>query len=302
MPWLKRLSEGLSKSRDALHVRLGDLLGRGPDLDAEFWEELEEALILSDVGVLASTEIVERLKAKATRLGLADSTAIVAHLVSSLADEFTEADGDLLCAPVTILMVGVNGSGKTTTIGKLAKMAVDQGSSVLLGSADTFRAAATEQLEIWAQRADVDLISRFQGGDPASVAFDTVAAANERGIDLTLIDTAGRLHTSADLMQELKKIQGVTRRKSIAPVRTLLVIDATTGQNGLTQAREFHAALDLDGVILTKLDGTARGGIAVAISRELRLPILKVGMGERIEDLSPFDSVQFAEALVGPVR
>jgi len=196
-------------------------------------------------------------------------------------------------------MVGINGTGKTTSTGKLAKQAVDEGKKVILGSADTFRAAAAEQLDIWAERAGVDIVRRERGTDPASVCYATVEAAEEMGADLALIDTAGRLHTSPDLMRELEKVQRVTRDKSIAPTFTVLVIDATTGQNGLVQAREFNKLLSVDALILTKLDGTAKGGIAVAIARELKVPIVRIGVGESIDDLRPFEPREFAKALIG---
>ena len=199
---------------------------------------------------------------------------------------------------MTVLVVGVNGAGKTTTVGKLAKQAKESGRAVVLGSADTYRAAAVEQLDVWAERADVPVVRRERGADPAAVAFDTVVKAEELSADLTLIDTAGRLHTSADLMRELVKVKRVTENRSKPPVKTLLVLDATTGQNGLVQAREFGSALDVDGIIVTKLDGTAKGGIAVAIARELQIPILRIGVGESIEDLKPFVAREFARALV----
>jgi fused signal recognition particle receptor len=215
--------------------------------------------------------------------------------------------------PVCVLFVGINGSGKTTTVGKLAKDGVDNGRAVLLGSADTFRAAAIEQLDVWAERAGVPVIKRQRGADPASVSFEVVERAEQRGADLILIDTAGRLHTSDDLMRELEKVVKVTQKRAAEfrntageqrslPVRTVLVLDATTGQNGLSQAREFNRALDLDGVIVTKLDGTAKGGIAVAVSHELGLPVLRIGVGERIEDLRPFEPEDFARALIGDTR
>ncbi|HET6497664.1 MAG TPA: signal recognition particle-docking protein FtsY, partial [Coriobacteriia bacterium] len=200
---------------------------------------------------------------------------------------------------VVVIVVGVNGVGKTTTIGKLAAQAVKEGRTVLLGSADTYRAAAVEQLDVWAERADVPVVRRERGSDPAAVAFDTVRRANETRPDLTLIDTAGRLHTSADLMRELQKLQRIAVRESAAPVRSVLVMDATTGQNGLAQAREFNTVLALDGLILTKLDGTAKGGIAVAITRELGIPIVRIGVGEGIDDLKPFVPLEFARALAG---
>jgi fused signal recognition particle receptor len=196
------------------------------------------------------------------------------------------------------MMVGVNGTGKTTSVGKIAKAESDAGRSVLLGSADTFRAAAAEQLDVWAARAEVPVIRRDRGADPASVAFDAVAEGERLGADMVIIDTAGRLHTSKDLMRELQKVQRVTRDRSKHPVRTVLVMDATTGQNGLVQAREFHAALTVDAIVLTKLDGTAKGGVAVAISRELGLPIVRIGVGESLEDLRAFDPLVFARVLV----
>ena len=228
-----------------------------------------------------------------------DAAAVIAALGTQIAAEFPDdAEDPLSLSPVTVLVVGVNGTGKTTTVGKLAKQAVDAGRRVMLGSADTFRAAASEQLDVWAQRAGVPVVRRDRGADPAAVAFDAVAQAESTGADLTLIDTAGRLHTSADLMRELVKVKRVTENRSKPPVKVLLVMDATTGQNGLAQAREFHAALSVDAIALTKLDGTAKGGIAVAIRRELGIPIARIGVGEGIDDLRPFVADEFARALV----
>jgi fused signal recognition particle receptor len=298
-PWYRRLSEGLSRSREALGGQLNVLLRRGPELDEQFWSDLEDTLIAADMGFTATVDIVERLRREAAAKALPDAEAVISALGDQIAAEFLVDWSDpLLLSPVTILMVGVNGTGKTTTVGKLAKQGVDEGRSVMLGSADTFRAAASEQLDVWAERANVPVVRRDRGADPAAVAFDTVARAEEVGADLTLIDTAGRLHTSADLMRELAKVKRVTENRSSAPVKTLLVMDATTGQNGLVQAREFNAALSLDALILTKLDGTAKGGIAVAVSRELGLPIVRIGVGEGIDDLRPFVAAQFARALV----
>lgn len=298
MPWYRRLADGLSKSRDRLGEQLNVLLRRGPDLDDEFWNDLEDALISADIGVTATTEIVDGLRGEATRKALPDAEAVLARLVERIAEEFPRGGNVFAETPVTVLMVGVNGTGKTTSVGKLAKQVTDEGRSVILGSADTFRAAAAEQLDVWAERAAVPVVRRDRGADPGAVAFDTVERAEAEGADLALIDTAGRLHTSADLMRELVKVQRVTVNRSAAPVRTVLVMDATTGQNGLAQAREFNAALGIDGIILTKLDGTAKGGIAVAIARELQVPILYVGVGEALEDLRPFDAEDFARALV----
>lgn len=299
-PWFRRLTDGLTKSRERLGEQLNVLLRRGPDLDEEFWSDLEDTLLASDMGVSATMDIVGSLRHEAAAKALPDAVAVIDHLAEKIAGEFaSDVDDPLSASPVTVLVVGVNGTGKTTTVGKLAKQGTDEGRTVMLGSADTFRAAASEQLDIWATRASVPIVRRDRGADPAAVAFDTVVAAEERNADLTLIDTAGRLHTSADLMRELQKVQRVVANRSKPPVKVLLVMDATTGQNGLTQAREFDSALDVDAIALTKLDGTAKGGIAVAISRELGIPIVRIGFGEGIEDLRPFDSRDFARALVG---
>ena len=297
-PWFRRLADGLTKSRERLGEQLNVLLNRGPNLDDEFWADLEDALIAADIGFTATTEIVDSLRDESARKALPDAAAVIDLLVERIAAEFKPGEDVFALAPVTILMVGVNGTGKTTSVGKLAKQAVDSGRSVMLGSADTFRAAAAEQLDVWAQRAKVPVVRRDRGADPAAVAFDTVVAAEKAGADLTLIDTAGRLHTSAELMRELQKVMRVTENRSAPPVKTVLVMDATTGQNGLAQAREFNAALGVDGIVLTKLDGTAKGGIAVAISRELQIPILRIGIGEGLEDLRPFDPDVFARALI----
>jgi fused signal recognition particle receptor len=328
MGFFSRISEGLTRSRNKFKEQMNVLLDRGPKLDEEFWENLEEALILSDVGPAAAMDIVSRLRDRATRLALPDAYAVLDYLNDEMAAQFapdehnilgygqnaqSEEDGEDADAlqdennadevdnaqGAVILFVGINGTGKTTTVGKLAKEAKENGRNVILGSADTFRAAAIEQLEVWAKRADVEIVQRERGADPASVAFATLERAEETGADLVLIDTAGRLHTSDDLMRELKKVVDVTRRRSTLPVYTVLVIDATTGQNGLVQAREFDRALDLDAIILTKLDGTAKGGIALAVSHELNLPIIKIGVGEAIDDLRDFDAHEFVRALVG---
>jgi fused signal recognition particle receptor len=298
-PWYRRLSEGLARSRDQLGGQLNVLLRRGPDLDDEFWSDLEDTLIASDMGLTATTEIVERLRDSAARKALPDAEAVLAELGDQIASEFPHPSAGIFDEPpVTVLVVGVNGTGKTTTVGKLARQAKDAGMSVLLGSADTYRAAATEQLDVWAERAGVPVVGRERGADPAAVAFDTVARADSEDADVALIDTAGRLHTSLDLMRELQKVDKVTRSRSRAPVRVLLVIDATTGQNGLVQAREFDSALTVDAIALTKLDGTAKGGIAVAIARELGIPISWIGIGEGVDDLRPFVPEEFSAALV----
>lgn len=297
-PWLRRLADGLSKSRERLSEQLNVLLDRGPGLDEAFWTDLEDTLIAGDLGVTATTEIVSALRDTAIRRALPDANAVVELLIERIAAEFPPVPDLFGDPPVTILVVGVNGTGKTTSVGKLAKSLKDSGASVLLGSADTFRAAASEQLDIWAERAGVAIIRRDRGADPAAVAFETLERAEADSIDVTLIDTAGRLHTSPDLMRELQKVQRVVAKRATSPVRTVLVMDATTGQNGLVQAREFHNALRLDGIVLTKLDGTSKGGIAVAVARELGLPIVAIGVGERVEDLREFNAEQFARALI----
>lgn len=300
MGFFDRISEGLARSRDKFKEQMNVLLDRGPDLDDEFWDGLEETLILSDVGALAASSIVENLRDQATRKALPDAYAVLDMLNEQIASTFTEGGEEVFGGdPALVLFVGINGTGKTTTVGKLAKEASDAGRNVILGSADTFRAAAIEQLEVWARRADVEVVERERGSDPASVCYATIERAEETGADLVLIDTAGRLHTSADLMRELEKVVNVVRKRSQLPVYTVLVIDATTGQNGLQQAREFNNALSLDGIVVTKLDGTAKGGIALAVSHELELPVLKIGVGEGMDDLKDFDPHDFARALVG---
>ncbi len=300
MGFFDRVNEGLSRSRTKFRESMNVLLDRGPNLDEEFWDGLEETLILSDIGMQAADEIVSNLRDKATRQALPDAYAVLDMLNDEIAETFTEGGTEILESDqALILFVGINGTGKTTTVGKIAKEQTDAGRQVILGSADTFRAAAIEQLEVWARRAGVEMVTRERGSDPASVCYDTIERAEQTNADLVLIDTAGRLHTSTDLMRELEKVVNVVRKRSKLPVYTVLVIDATTGQNGLQQAREFNRALDLDALIMTKLDGTAKGGIALAVSHELELPIIKIGVGEGIDDLRDFDAHDFAYALVG---
>ena len=300
MGFFDKISAGLTRSRDKFKESMNVLLDRGPDLDEDFWDGLEETLILSDIGGAAAMDIVEKLRDQATRKALPDAYAVLDLLNDQIAATFTEGGSEILGGdPALVLFVGINGTGKTTTVGKIAKEQTDAGRGVILGSADTFRAAAIEQLEVWARRAGVEMVTRERGSDPASVCYDTIERAEAAGSDLVLIDTAGRLHTSADLMRELEKVVSVVRKRAKMPVYTVLVIDATTGQNGLQQAREFNRALDLDALIVTKLDGTAKGGIALAVSHELELPIVKIGVGEGIDDLRDFDAHDFASALIG---
>jgi fused signal recognition particle receptor len=287
-----RLRDSLAKSRRALTEQL--VLAAFDPADDEAWERLEEALIAADVGVRSTAEIVQRLEARGEVSDL--TPALVEEVAALLGDP---GRLDLSGSPSVILVVGVNGTGKTTTIGKLAQALREHGRSVLLAAADTFRAAAEEQLEIWAERAGADFVGGRRGADPGSVAFDAIDAARSRGRDVVIVDTAGRLHTQANLMQELAKVRRVIAGKLPgAPHETLLVIDATTGQNGVQQARMFGEAVEVTGVVLTKLDGSARGGIAVAIANELDLPVKLVGVGERLDDLRPFDPLDFSRALL----
>ena len=287
-----RMRESLAKSRRALTAELASAAFDASD-DAA-WERLEEALIMSDVGVPATAELVRRLEAR----------GITGELDEALVEEIEAVFGDpptlaLSAKPSVILVVGVNGTGKTTTIGKLARKLSEHGRSVLVGAADTFRAAAEEQLEIWAERARADFVGAPRGADPAAVAFDAVEAAKARGHDVAIVDTAGRLHTQSSLMAELEKVRRVLEsRVEGAPHETLLVVDATTGQNGLQQAKLFGETAGVTGVALTKLDGSARGGVAIAIAVELGLPVKLVGVGEGVDDLRPFDAADYARALI----
>ena len=299
MGLFSRFTEGLTKSRESFREDINLLLNRGPKVDEEFWEGLEETLILSDMGGYSAVSIVDKLRNESVRKGYRDAYDVLDALNETIANEFVEGGDEILGSDAIVLFVGVNGSGKTTTCGKIAKQAKDAGRTVILGSGDTFRAAAIEQLEVWAKRADVEIVSRERGSDPASVCYETIERGEQIGADLVLIDTAGRLHTSRDLMRELEKVVSVVRKRANLPVKLVLVIDATTGQNGLQQAREFNSALDLDGVIITKLDGTAKGGIAVAVAHYLNLPIVKLGVGEGLEDLKDFDAHEYAAGLVG---
>jgi fused signal recognition particle receptor len=287
-----RLRDSLSKSRRALTQQLA--VAAFDPADEEVWERLEEALIGADVGVPATAELVRRLEARGGMTSL--EQPLVEELTALLGEPGTM---NISARPTVVLVVGVNGTGKTTTIGKLAAKLAEHGHSVLLGAADTFRAAAEEQLEVWAKRAGADFVGSARGGDPAAVAYDAIEAASSRGRDVVIVDTAGRLHTQTNLMDELAKVRRVIAgRLEGAPHETLLVVDATTGQNGLQQARLFGDAVEVTGVALTKLDGSAKGGIAVAIAYELGLPVKLVGVGEGLDDLRPFDPVDFATALV----
>jgi fused signal recognition particle receptor len=296
----RRLRENLSKTREALGSEIQATLLAKPD--EHTWERLEEALITADVGAATTAAIVQTLEQEATAGGLTSGEQLSERLIELLAAAARSEDGriDIRAKPTVILTVGVNGTGKTTTIGKLAwHLREELGVSVLLGAADTFRAAATEQLEGWARRVGCEIVTGTEGSDPGSVAFEAVAQARSKGVDVVIVDTAGRLHTQDDLMGELTKIRRVIGRQlEGAPQETLLTVDATTGQNGLRQAQQFADAAGVSGIVLTKLDGTARGGIALAITRELGLPVKLIGIGEQVEDLRPFDPDDFARALL----
>ena len=296
MGFFDSLKQGLKRSREAIN----EIFYMGGEVDEQFWEDLEDTLVMGDMGAEVAMRVTDDLREQAARENLTRANQIRDALAERLAEEFPTAERDPFTdLPSCVLFVGINGAGKTTTVGKLAGRAHGAGVPCLIGGADTFRAAAIEQLEVWGRRAGVDVITRDRGADPASVCYEVVEEAEKRGSRLVLIDTAGRLHTSSDLMRELAKVVNVTRKRSGIPVSVVLVIDATTGQNGLNQAHEFNDALELDGLIVTKLDGTAKGGIALAISSQLGLPIYRIGVGETLDDLQTFDALDFCRALVG---
>lgn len=297
MGFMDNLRRGLERSRETLN----EIFYMGGEVTEDFWDDLEDTLVMGDMGAEVAIRVTDDLREQAARENLTRSDQLRRALIERLSREFPRASRDPFTdTPSIVLFVGINGAGKTTTVGKLAGRAKAEGSRVLIGGADTFRAAAIEQLEIWGERSGVEVITRERGADPASVCYDVIDETEKRGAELVLIDTAGRLHTSSDLMRELAKVVSVTRKRAgVTPVSVVLVIDATTGQNGLNQAKEFNDALDLDGLIVTKLDGTAKGGIALAISNQLNLPIYRIGVGEALDDLQTFDAHDFCEALVG---
>jgi fused signal recognition particle receptor len=298
----RRLRESLSKSRRALTEEISaSFFDR---IDEETWERLEEALIMADAGAPTTAAVVERLEHEVDSGAVpADGAAVRDRLIEILAEVAStgRAPIDLSGEPAVLMMVGVNGTGKTTTIGKVAwHLGQEMGLSVVLAAADTYRAAASEQLAEWARRAGAELVRGESGADPGSVAYDAISAARARGADVVIVDTAGRLHTQGNLMEELAKVRRVIAKQiPEAPHETLISIDATTGQNGLRQAKVFSEAIELDGVVLTKLDGTAKGGITLAIASELGIPVKLIGMGESLEDLRPFDPGDFSRALLG---
>jgi fused signal recognition particle receptor len=299
--FFRRLRENMRKTREALAAEVQATLFEG-DLDEETWERLEEALIYADVGARTTAEVVEKLEREAEEGELSGGEALTGRLAELLAELARTGDDkiDLRPEPTVILVVGVNGTGKTTTIGKLAwHLRNTLNRRVVIGAADTFRAAAVEQLERWGERAGVDVVKGPEGSDPGAVAFDAIARGREREADVVIIDTAGRLHTQTNLMEELTKVRRViAKQMPDAPHETLMTVDATTGQNGVRQAKLFGEAVGVTGIILTKLDGTAKGGIALAIANELGIPVKLIGIGEQLEDLRPFDADDFARALL----
>lgn len=305
----EKFKTGLTKTRKSFLDKIGDLLGTGRKIDEQLLTELEEIMLTADIGVVTTEQIIDKVRARAKKEGYEDAEDVYKLLKDEIHEimirsESAKADAeysiDEANKPHVILVIGVNGVGKTTTVGKLAHNYKLSGKEVVIGAADTFRAAANEQLEIWAQRADVDIVVRSHGADPASVAFDTINTAITQKKDVAIIDTAGRLHNKANLMSELGKISRVIKkRKEAAPDDVFLVLDATTGQNAILQAKEFTKVAPITGIILTKLDGTAKGGVVIPIANELKIPVRYIGVGEKIDDLQPFDPDFFIEAMFG---
>jgi fused signal recognition particle receptor len=306
---IQRLRETLTRTREGIVGKVARLVSTRTTIDEETLEGLEEILLGADVGTATVSHVIDAIRVRVKEEGLAESSALLPLLKDEIARQFAgngssqPFDPFALPAvrPWVIMVVGINGAGKTTSIGKLAHRYVRAGGRVMIAAADTFRAAANEQIGIWAERAGASLIQQKHGADPAAVAYDAVRAAASRGADIMIIDTAGRLHTKVNLMEELRKIKRVIQKHDpAAPHEVLLVLDASTGQNGMQQAKQFGASVGVTGLILTKLDGTAKGGIVLAISRELNIPVKFIGVGERIEDLQPFDRAAFVEALFAP--
>ncbi|EOS61604.1 signal recognition particle-docking protein FtsY [Anaerotruncus sp. X29] len=301
MGFFGKLAEGLKKTRESMTRAVDELLNSFTKIDESLFEELEETLILSDVGIVTAQSICAELRTRIKKRGITDAQE-VRGLIKEIVAEMLEGgqELDLSTKPSVILVIGVNGVGKTTTIGKLSANLKADGRQVLLGAADTFRAAAIEQLQVWADRAGVEMIRHDEGSDPAAVVYDAILAGKARGADVIICDTAGRLHNKKNLMDELSKISRVIQREAPGcATEVLLVLDATTGQNALNQARQFKEAAGITGIILTKLDGTARGGVVIGIKEELKVPIKYIGVGEQIDDLRPFDAKEFADALFG---
>ena len=301
MGFFGRLAEGLKKTRESMARKVDAIVNSFTKIDEELFEELEETLIMSDVGVATSAEICRRLRAAVKQRGVTDAAEVRELIKEIIADMLAGGEElSISTKPSIVLVIGVNGVGKTTTIGKLAASLKAQGRRVLLGAADTFRAAAIDQLQVWADRAGVEMVRQSEGADPAAVVFDAITAGRARGADVIICDTAGRLHNKKNLMDELSKISRVIQREAPGcDVEVLLVLDATTGQNALNQARQFKEAAGITGIILTKLDGTARGGVVIGIRQELEVPIKYIGVGEQVDDLRPFNAADFVDALFG---
>ena len=299
MGLFSKISNGLKKTRESFLGALGDVLGSFTKIDDDLFEELEEILVMADVGVKTAQDICSSLKDTVKKERITDPEQIKSLLKDIVANMISGGEElNITTKPSVVLVIGVNGAGKTTTIGKMAAQFKKDGKSVVLGAADTFRAAAIEQLDVWAQRAGVPIIKHNEGSDPASVVFDTIASGKSKGSDVIICDTAGRLHNKKNLMDELAKISRIVHRElPDSDVETLLVLDATTGQNAVNQAREFSKVADISGIVLTKLDGTARGGVVITIRNELNLPVKFIGVGEGIDDLQPFNAVQFTDGL-----
>ena len=295
----KKFGFGLKKTREGLDQKLEDVLGAYEEITDDLYDDLEEALIMADVGLTTATQVVDELRERVKRNEVRNpkhAKMVIADIIAGMLDK--GEDWGLITIPSIILVIGVNGVGKTTTIGKMAAMYKAEGKKVILGAADTFRAAAIEQLQIWADRAGVEMIKHAEGSDPAAVVYDTIQAGIARDSDIIIIDTAGRLHNKKNLMDELAKIYRVVEKElPYADREIFLVLDATTGQNAISQAKEFMQVAELTGIVLTKLDGTARGGVVLAIKNELKLPIKYIGVGEQIDDLQPFNEKVFAKAL-----
>ena len=299
MGLFKRINKGLKKTRDSMSGAINAALYGKNEIDEDFYEELEEILVMADVGVNTAMEIVERLRDSVFKKNLRKAKDVKEEIRNIVADLLSGGEElDMITVPSVILVIGVNGVGKTTSIGKMAAMFKAEGKKVILGAADTFRAAAIDQLEIWADRADVDIVKHKEGADPAAVVFDTIAAGKARNADMIICDTAGRLHNKKNLMEELAKIYRVIDRQlPYADREVLLVLDATTGQNAVNQAKEYKDVAEITGIILTKLDGTAKGGVVLAIKNDLKVPVKFIGVGEGIDDLRPFNAKAFADGL-----
>ncbi|WP_027307444.1 signal recognition particle-docking protein FtsY [Caloramator sp. ALD01] len=300
MSWFEKLKQGLTKTRNVINDKVDALLSFTKTIDEELYEELEEILITSDVGVSTTTKIIEMMRKKVKENRIDDPSKVKELLKEIIADILDNEKHSVIpkSTPAVYIVVGVNGVGKTTSIGKMSHYLKQKGYKVMLAAADTFRAAAIDQLEVWAKRSGVDIIKHQEGADPAAVVFDAIQAAKARGVDILICDTAGRLHNKKNLMEELRKINRIVEREyENAYKKTFLVLDATTGQNALNQAKEFMNVANVNGLILTKLDGTAKGGVVISIANELNIPVSMIGVGEGIEDLQEFDPKEFADAL-----